>query len=285
MKRFGKIMLVLICVFLAAGLGLSAAGIAMGAGMKDVEIPANIGNGVRHLSDIVILNGNWPGSDEDESKTSESGTKAYQMNPVREIELDVDAGEVLFQETDDSKMKVEITGSSSDQVKVESSSDKLSIKTQGTRVGVRNGITINVFYPKNTAFEKMELCVSAGSLSLEGSFSTKELKVETGAGEVRTNAEITTEKLDVEVGTGEAEITGLTVREIDAECGIGSLKLGVRGEESDYNYSLECGIGSVSVNGRSYSGLGKEEDIRNAGAEGTISLECGIGEIELVFEK
>ena len=55
------------------------------------------------------------------------------------------------------------------------------------------------------------------------------------------------------------------------------------GKESDYNYTLDCGIGSLELNGKSYSGLGREQNIDNQASK-KIAMECGIGEIELNFE-
>lgn len=91
-------------------------------------------------------------------------------------------------------------------------------------------------------------------------------------------------KLKAQVGVGTLTVNDLQVEELDGECGIGSMYLNLVGSEKDYDYSLECGMGNISLGDRDFSGLGGGQEISN-GSDKKFTLECGMGEIEVDFEK
>lgn len=91
-------------------------------------------------------------------------------------------------------------------------------------------------------------------------------------------------KLKAQVGVGTLTVNGLQVEELDGECGIGSIYLNLVGSEKDYDYSLECGMGNISLGDRDFSGLGSGQEISN-GSDKKFTLKCGMGEIEVDFEK
>ena len=65
---------------------------------------------------------------------------------------------------------------------------------------------------------------------------------------------------------------------------MGTMDLEISGQKSDYSYTLECGIGSIQIDGDEYSGLAQEKQIDNPGASRYIDLECGIGTINVAFK-
>lgn len=93
------------------------------------------------------------------------------------------------------------------------------------------------------------------------------------------------DEVDIEVGAGRAVVTELDAKELDAQVGAGQLIITMTGEESDYDYELECGIGHIEVGSSSYSGLGYEKEISNPGATRHFSVECGAGEVQIQFAK
>lgn len=111
----------------------------------------------------------------------------------------------------------------------------------------------------------------------------QEVDLEIGAGEADVDG-LLVHTANIEVGAGEANITNLDVRELKAETGAGQLYVGLLGAEEDYNYDLECGIGEIEVGNNSFGGLGREQSIRNPGAERFLDIECGVGEIQIEFK-
>ena len=53
-------------------------------------------------------------------------------------------------------------------------------------------------------------------------------------------------------------------------------------KRQDYNYKIQCGAGSVNIDGDQYSSLGVERKIDNRAAR-SMELECGVGTIEVQF--
>lgn len=96
-------------------------------------------------------------------------------------------------------------------------------------------------------------------------------------------SDLVAESVSIEVGAGEAIVTNLDTQKLEAETGVGSLEIQLAGKEADYNYKVECGIGSIIIGKNSYSGFGALNDIENPGAMKNVDVECGIGQIELSF--
>lgn len=290
MKKFTKVMLVFACIFLAVGIGFSIAGAAMGASMEEMDISEGFKHGVGKMRNMMFEDNDWDfdwddddddGSYMEVSRTQKAGdVRSYPADSVEELEIDLNYDELILKTHTEDKVLVEVENDDSQNVTVKASSNKLKIESKKRK----NNRCVTVSYPVGKKFSKVEINVGAGSVDAEDALYADELDVEIGAGEFVNKDSITVRSLDVEVGTGSAELTDVTTDKIDGECGIGSLYMSVLGQETDYNYKLECGIGDISIDGESYSGFAKEKKINNPGATGEIDLECGIGSIEVEFE-
>ncbi len=78
---------------------------------------------------------------------------------------------------------------------------------------------------------------------------------------------------------------GYVFDEIDMKLGAGRITAELVGDESDYNYDVECGIGEIEIGGNSYGGLGRDTHIENPGAERELDIECGVGQIIIEFQE
>lgn len=289
MRKFTKVMLVFACIFLAVGIGFSVAGAAMGASMEEMDFSEDFKHGAGKMWNMVFEDNDWDfdwDDDDDGSYTEANWTqkdgdvRSYPVGSVEELEIDLHYDELILMTHSGENVLVEVENDDSQNVTVETSSNKLKIKSKKRK----SNRCVTVSYPVGKKFSKVKINVGAGSVEVEDALYADELEVEIGAGEFVNEDSITVRSLDVEVGTGNAELTDVTTDKIDGECGIGSLYMSVLGQETDYNYKLECGIGDISIGGESYSGFAKEKKINNPGATGEIDLECGIGSIELTFE-
>ena len=165
---------------------------------------------------------------------------------------------------------------------------------------------IRITVPCGMKLEALELCVGAGTARLKNvSSSYGRAEIEVGAGKLETVALAVENNIDIEVGAGNANIQNLSAAtaciecgvgklsvkgavegDISIECGVGNIEMYLDAVESDYNYDIDCGIGSVYINGSKRGGfLASSADMAHAGAKGTIELECGIGKIELITQK
>lgn len=132
----------------------------------------------------------------------------------------------------------------------------------GIGVSDNSNASLTITIPQNMSFDKVILEIGASRAEITDLKATK---------------------LDVEVGVGEAVIRNLDVEQLDAETGVGQLTIEVVGAEEDYNYSLECGIGSIKIADSSYGGIGSSHTVNNPDAERNMDIECGVGEIEINF--
>ncbi len=110
----------------------------------------------------------------------------------------------------------------------------------------------------------------------------KSVKLELGASKAEI-VDLKADSVEIEIGTGEAIVRGLDAQSVRAETGVGKMEIQLAGKEEDYNYQVECGIGSIVIGKNSYGGMGNSQKIENPGAEKNVDLECGIGKIELNF--
>ena len=62
-------------------------------------------------------------------------------------------------------------------------------------------------------------------------------------------------------------------------CGLGTLNLDLSAPGA-YGYTVECGMGSVNVDGQQYTGLAHEVSV-NADADTCYAIQCGLGTVSL----
>ena len=110
----------------------------------------------------------------------------------------------------------------------------------------------------------------------------KSVKLELGASKAKI-VDLKAETVEIELGIGEAVFLNLDAQSIHAESGVGKMELQLVGKEEDYNYQVECGIGSIVIGEKSYSGVGDSQLIVNEGSQRVVNLESGIGKIEVNF--
>ena len=95
------------------------------------------------------------------------------------------------------------------------------------------------------------------------------------------NADI--EELDVETGAGSLDFYGTVEKEVDIDCGAGSVTLNLEGKVEDYNYELDSSAGSVEIGEDiDLGGLSTEKSIDN-GSKRTIEISNGAGSVEIRF--
>lgn len=134
----------------------------------------------------------------------------------------------------------------------------------GLGINTRGNGSLKITLPQDYKLEKVDLEIGASSATVTG---------------------LIAKTLNIEVGAGEATFTGLDVSTLDAEVGVGELNVELVGAQTDYSYSIECGIGEIKLGENSYGGLGNSHSVQQPGASRFIDVECGIGEVEILFEK
>lgn len=284
MKKGTKGMLIAAGAFAVAGIGFCIGGISVAAVetggnvfdqagqlLQDNDYPLagliHWGNVQYHSSDI-----DWDALD----------GNTVDMDFASDLEISLKYDELLIQEYDGDKIRVNVANDAKNDVVVKETSGKITITD--TRSGnVKKKKQIKVSVPSVKEFDTVSLGVDMGTIDLECDLKVQELSVEVGAGEFSGYGNITAAYCDLQVGAGTIDIDQIDVQKLNADCGAGEIDMVVTGKEKDYNYDLSCGMGEIDLENSEYSGLGIEKNISNEGARKDMVLECGMGEIDVEF--
>lgn len=284
MKKGTKGMLIAAGAFAVAGIGFCIGGISVAAVetggnvfdqagqlLQDNDYPLagliHWGNAQYHSSDI-----DWDALD----------GNTVDMDFASDLEISLKYDELLIQEYDGDKIRVNVANDAKNDVVVKETSGKITITD--TRSGnVKKKKQIKVIVPSGKDFDTISLGVDMGTIDLECDLKVQELSVEVGAGEFSGYGNITAAYCDLQVGAGTIDIDQIDVQKLNADCGAGEIDMVVTGKEKDYNYDLSCGMGEIDLEDSEYSGLGIEKNISNEGARKDMVLECGMGEIDVEF--
>ena len=284
MKKGTKGMLIAAGAFAVAGIGFCIGGISVAAVetggnvfdqagqlLQDNDYPLagliHWGNAQYHSSDI-----DWDALD----------GNTVDMDFASDLEISLKYDELLIQEYDGDKIRVNVANDAKNDVVVKETSGKITITD--TRSGnVKKKKQIKVIVPSGKDFDTVSLGVDMGTIDLECDLKVQELSVEVGAGEFSGYGNITAAYCDLQVGAGTIDIDQLDIQKLNADCSAGEIDMVVTGKEKDYNYDLSCGMGEIDLEDSEYSGLGIEKTISNEGAKKDMVLECGMGEIDVEF--
>lgn len=284
MKKGTKGMLIAAGAFAVAGIGFCIGGISVAAVetggnvfdqagqlLQDNDYPLagliHWGNAQYHSSDI-----DWDALD----------GNTVDMDFASDLEISLKYDELLIQEYDGDKIRVNVANDTKNDVVVKETSGKITITD--TRSGnVKKKKQIKVIVPSGKDFDTISLGVDMGTIDLECDLKVQELSVEVGAGEFSGYGNITAAYCDLQVGAGTIDIDQLDIQKLNADCSAGEIDMVVTGKEKDYNYDLSCGMGEINLEDSEYSGIGIEKNISNEGARKDMVLECGMGEIDVEF--
>ena len=284
MKKGTKGMLIAAGAFAVAGIGFCIGGISVAAVetggnvfdqagqlLQDNDYPLagliHWGNAQYHSSDI-----DWDALD----------GNTVDMDFASDLEISLKYDELLIQEYDGDKIRVNVANDAKNDVVVKETSGKIMITD--TRSGnVKKKKQIKVIVPSGKDFDTVSLGVDMGTIDLECDLKVQELSMEVGAGEFSGYGNITAAYCDLQVGAGTIDIDQLDIQKLNADCSAGEIDMVVTGKEKDYNYDLSCGMGEIDLEDSEYSGLGIEKNISNEGARKDMVLECGMGEIDVEF--
>ena len=284
MKKFSKVVLAAAGIFAAAGLAFSLVGAVMGATLGDVRGLHSVKN---YFSETDWDDDDWDDDDHEDSRhasdvkgSDEDGVITYETAVPEELEIDLKSCVLIMDTHKGTELLIEIEDDDDRTIEVKESGKAVKIKTRKKHMGTK---TVTVYYPENAFFSKVDLELGAGEIEICSDLQAEELSIQTGAGEVTNSGRIDVTECDLEVGAGSMELTGLSAREISGECGIGTLSLEIDGEQSEYYYEIECGVGTIEIGDDSYGGFAGKKTAGNKGADRKMELECGIGEITVDF--
>lgn len=129
-----------------------------------------------------------------------------------------------------------------------------------------------------TAARSIDLESGTGAVSAENCTAEDSLSLESGTGAVSAESCTAQRSLSLETGVGAVELVGPLARETKVESHVGKVTVRTSTPEADCAYDIECGMGTLTVDGREY--LQKAEK-----AQGSFTLDCSsdVGKVSVKF--
>ena len=285
MKKFTKIALISALVCLVLGLGVFIGGLALGGPWQGLRESIDHGDYSIGGSDgtygiyMTEKSEDSSSSNQESSVLQEKASNASVYSNVQKIEIDMQSGGLYFEPTNDKELRVSVNGKDGKETTVRQNGDELEIYND-----FRNHKgNVRIYYPEDMNFREISISMGGGDVAVKGSIKADEFDAELGAGVFHAEGIEATES-SWEVGAGEIVLGCIESRDMDFDCGTGSIEAKIAGKQSDFNYDVECGIGSVKIGNEEYGGVAFDKTINN-GQNRQIEISCGIGEIQLSFEQ
>lgn len=247
--------------------------------------------------------------------------KEFDSDSVRDIRIEMKAGELKVKEGSGDKIYVEVANAREDFEVNLSSGGNLVIKDKKEFFrfisfdGRKTVVTVSL--PRDFVAERMNIEAGAGGIKISdvranklsidlgaGNTDIRNIRVDkldmnAGAGNIYgTNlyaedvdidggvGNITLEEVefyntDVDSGVGNVEIAGLLYGKNEFDGGVGETRLRIANSSDAYRVRVEKGLGSIRINGEKYSNV----NWNNTTAENSIFAKGGVGNINIEFER
>ena len=209
----------------------------------------------------------------------------FAENDIKNIEIDIDVSELRI--TTGDEIGFSATNSNKSQLICELDTDgtlKIYDKRQrkwfafGGFSDLNDDIPVGILtLPKTFALHKLDIDCDVGFVKIEDiSLDVRELDVDVDVGTVELS-NIKSSKSDIDVDVGDITIEGELLGKNDFDCSIGSITVKSKGNISDYSFNTKASVGTITVNGKSTSGLAQHSS--EVKKENHFDLNCDIGDI------
>ena len=285
MKKFMKGAAITGGIFFLIGLVVMLIGIG-GGGIKDMreKSMAELERVMEKFENIEFIDGiniTFEGTNifDDNIESYTDGTYVFEDCLASDLEIVVGAGDLKVKYHDNENVTMEVSDEDKMQCYVEG--DTLKIKG-GLITGTSSSSTMIVYLPENKNFNNVAIDVGAGNIEID-KLTGSDTDINVAMGQV-VISEMETDSLNIEVGMGNAEVKGNINYEAIVDCGMGQVVMELEGEGKDFNYNLDCGLGSLSVEGV-YHIAGIGDSYVNNDASMEMDLSVGMGTVTVSFEE
>ena len=285
MKKFMKGAAITGGIFFLIGLVVLLIGIG-GGGIKDMreKSMAELERVMEKFENIEFIDGiniTFEGTNifDENIESYTDGTYVFEECMASDLEILVGAGDLKIKYHNEENVTLEVSDEDKMQCYVEG--DTLKIRG-GLITGTGSSSTMIVYLPENKNFNNVAIDVGAGNIEID-KLTGSDTDINVAMGQV-VISEMETDSLNIEVGMGNAEVKGNINYEAIVDCGMGQVVMELEGEGKDFNYNLDCGLGSLSVEGVYHiAGIGDSYVNNDASMEMDISV--GMGTVTVSFEE
>ena len=285
MKKFMKGAAITGGIFFLIGLVVLLIGIG-GGGIKDMreKSMAELERVMEKFENIEFIDGiniTFEGTNifDENIESYTDGTYVFEDCMASDLEILVGAGDLKIKYHNGENVTLEVSDEDKMQCYVEG--DTLKIRG-GLITGTGSSSTMIVYLPENKNFNNVAIDVGAGNIEID-KLTGADTDINVAMGQV-VISEMETDSLNIEVGMGNAEVKGNINYEAIVDCGMGQVVMELEGEGKDFNYNLDCGLGSLSVEGV-YHIAGIGDSYVNNDASMEMDLSVGMGTVTVSFEE
>ncbi len=266
MKKTTKVLLTLALAFFISGAALGIA--SLSAGFSYHEFAQNVEAGRFNL----VGPGKWTGEMLSGLGETTQGGNTFEQDYTGVEALKLKAGradcEIIPYDGAQWKVKGEHLPS---RFRCELDGEELCVDCSETHLSFLrlpgSAAKLQLYVPRDQVLNEVDIEAGAGTITMAGSEDF-----------------LRCEQLDLECGVGEIDLRADIREEAKLEGGVGKIRMTLAGDEDDFNYKVEYGVGSVTIDGERHSGLGGDYKVDN-GAKKNLKAECGVGSVEVLFEK
>ena len=303
MKKGWKVFWIVCAVMAAAGIVLTAAGIALGglAMLSNTDEAGPVHEWLQRIGRRVVTENTVPDQPDDLPDITAGdgdydigyvpgepdGNMITEYKGINEISLDLSYLGVIVEPSDNDAVIVDTSQLSSEirnDIVISQDGGELELETKGHRGFKWNTEEMELLYisiPRGTHYDAFSADVGAGLLEMKG-VSAGEISLEVGAGQIIAEG-VYTDVLEADCEAGQITLQGEVLQNADLDCDIGEVLFTLPGDMEVYNYELACSAGELIVGDESYSGIRNRIRIDN-GSSCQIKAECRIGRMEIMFE-
>ena len=279
MKLFTKISLIVAAV--TGGLGILAIiiGLAMGADIYDLN---NMGIYISPHQQLAVSGVITEVVGEEELKQHHNRhhdetlhNYSCSLQGIKKLEVDVQNAKISIFAADDADNIVYYSNQEKFGAKVEGSALKLEDHSS-----LQDKIELELYIPVGK-LKEIEIEAINGTIAAD-KIVADNVTIEIDNASVQIDELVVEDKAELQINAGQMIIGYYSGTKLETECAMGSILVVCEGNESNYNFDLECGMGNIQIDTDCYSGIGEEIQVNN-GAEKSIKAECAMGEILLEF--
>ena len=297
MKRFMKGCAIAALIFFLLGIGMITAVFALIDREEVSKEVWELTNGKVELrlnswTDFgVHINGRWLGSlgmntedmfDEDyEVWDGEVEKTRINEDEIEELDIQISCSSLVIRESSDAFFYIEKSGDGKLQAYEENGILYVKALLNGSVLGVQKETEVILYVPKNVDLHMIDVELGAGEVEWNV-LKADAMKVELGAGDfVAKN--VVVGDLEVSLGAGECLIQGDLQGDVKVDCAAGSVTLKHTGAEDEFNYEIDCAVGSAQIGKESFAGLASSKEIDNDASK-TMEINVSAGSVEVKFE-
>lgn len=272
-----KIVLLIALGVLLAGFLLWGIGAALGA--KTLYLH----NGEISVGDQP-MGGFSIGSDNTASASENGSAELPQQMQVSSLKLLPDVGDLTVQPGDSWSLSYDLRYP--ERLRWSVDGDTLTVeydypKGEYSNVSIDDSVTLT--FPRGLELEWMEVESGLGSIEVQD-LTAQQIEVSGGMGNFDATNLNASRRLYIDAGMGDVDVSGSFGGEVELNCGMGSVSLEVLGaSREDFDYDLDVGMGSLSVEGIETDGFLGGEYKTNDGKERSITVDGGMGDVKISF--